>query len=71
MSSMPSIVYLVAGVLVMEEEYVPSLFPAFKYSRSLLKKNSTGIVPLSRLNIGPTISALVILFNLRRFMENA
>ncbi|GJY30482.1 putative reverse transcriptase domain-containing protein [Tanacetum coccineum] len=44
MSSMPSIVYLVAGVLVMEEEYVLSLFPAFKYSRSLLKKNSTGIV---------------------------
>ncbi|GJX22939.1 hypothetical protein Tco_0227384 [Tanacetum coccineum] len=28
-------------------------------------------VPLSRLNTGPTRSALVILFNLRRFMENA
>ncbi|GKE72517.1 hypothetical protein Tco_1534558, partial [Tanacetum coccineum] len=43
MSSMPSNVYLAAGVFVMEEEYDLSLFPTFKYSRSLLKKNSTGI----------------------------
>ncbi|GJU89295.1 hypothetical protein Tco_1301718 [Tanacetum coccineum] len=44
MSAMPSIVYLAAGVLEIEEEYVLSKFPAFKYSRSLLKKKSTGIV---------------------------
>ncbi|GJR96824.1 hypothetical protein Tco_0268998 [Tanacetum coccineum] len=44
MSLMPSIVYLATDVLVMEEEYIISLFPAFKYSRSLLKKNSIGFI---------------------------
>ncbi|GJS12378.1 hypothetical protein Tco_0369174 [Tanacetum coccineum] len=51
MSSMPSNVYLEVGVFVMEEEYVLSLFPAFEYSRSLLKKNSTGIGLPSRVDL--------------------
>ncbi|GJY39419.1 hypothetical protein Tco_0425783 [Tanacetum coccineum] len=42
-SSIPSIVYLAAGALVIDKEYLLSLFHAVKYSRSLLKKNSTGI----------------------------